>query len=437
MTAASPLRFAIVGAGMLGLTLAYRLRQAGHHVTVLEAAAEPGGQTGSWQLGPLTWDRYYHVIAQDDAHLLALLSELGLRDRLRWSPTKTGFYAEGRLYSLSSIAEFLRFPVIGLMDKCRLGLTLLRAASLKDLTRYEGETSLRWLTRWSGANTTRKIWSPLLQSKFGARFSELSAAFIIRTIQRMFGARRGRGKQEVFGYVEGGYATILAALGAKLEALGVETLLSCPVRSVMRDGDTIAVTLPSGARHFDRVILTAAPPQVARLCPGLDEAEKQRLASVEYLGIACASLLLEEPISPYYITNILDRRVPFTGVIEMSALVDRAEFGGHSLVYLPRYHASGSPELAGSEDAPEAILTVLEQMYPRFNRATLRAFRMSHLPYVLPVPTAQLQEHPLPVRLSVPGVFMLGTGHITDGVLTVNKMMALAEASLAQCLADA
>lgn len=34
---------AIVGGGMLGLTLALRLRQQGHDVTVYEAAPEPGG----------------------------------------------------------------------------------------------------------------------------------------------------------------------------------------------------------------------------------------------------------------------------------------------------------------------------------------------------------------------------------------------------------
>jgi protoporphyrinogen oxidase len=42
------MRFAVIGAGMLGLTLAYRLRQAGHAVTVFESAAEPGGQTGTF-----------------------------------------------------------------------------------------------------------------------------------------------------------------------------------------------------------------------------------------------------------------------------------------------------------------------------------------------------------------------------------------------------
>ncbi|MBY0408441.1 MAG: FAD-dependent oxidoreductase [Rickettsiales bacterium] len=332
----SPLDCAVIGAGMLGLTLALRLSQQGHRVTLFEASPELGGQASTWQLGALTWDRHYHVIAQDDHHLIALLQELGIADKLVWRPTRTGFFAGGRLHSLSNVVEFIRFPVITLWQKFRLGLTLLRAKSIKDLRAFEGETSLRWLTRWSGVNVTEKLWSPLLQSKFGEQFSSLSAAFIISNIQRMFGARKGKTKQEVFGYVEGGYHTILSALHQKLVDAGVTLHLNTPVASIVQSGGSVTVTTAKGPQNFDRAAITAAAPLVAHLCPGLTDEEKARFAGIEYLGIVCASLLTEKPLSPYYITNILDRWVPFTGIIEMSALVEKKEFAEHSLVYLPR-----------------------------------------------------------------------------------------------------
>jgi len=49
---------------------------------------------------------------------------------------------------------------------------------------------------------------------------------------------------------------------------------------------------------------------------------------VEYLGVLCASLVLKRPLSGYYVTNITDSWAPFTAVIEMTALVDPAQFGG-------------------------------------------------------------------------------------------------------------
>lgn len=435
----APLKFGIIGAGMLGLTLAYRLRKSGHDVTILDAAPEIGGQTSTWQLGPLTWDRHYHVISQDDSHLLALCAELGLEDKVRWSPTRTGFFARGKLYSLSNIIEFIKFPVISFWDKGRLALTLLRAASLKDLKPYENETSIRWLTRWSGKNTCEKLWSPLLQSKFGAQFSDLSASFIISNIQRMFGARKGRSKQEVFGYVQGGYETILSALQRELTRMGVDIRLSTPAGTVTQEANSVTIALPDDTTlTCDRAIITAAPPLLPDLCPQLSPEEKKRLAEVEYLGIICTSLLLDQPISSYYITNILDRWVPFTGIIEMSALVDKAEFAGHSLVYLPRYVPSGAAELIMAETGHETrTLEVLEKMYPAFSRSHVRSFKVSRVKYIVPVPTAHLQQNPLPVKTSLPGIYTLNTGHITDGVLTVNKVMALAEQHLPEVLAPA
>ena len=40
--------------------------------------------------GAFTWDRFYHVILPQDAHLLSLLGELGLEPDLRWKTTGTG-----------------------------------------------------------------------------------------------------------------------------------------------------------------------------------------------------------------------------------------------------------------------------------------------------------------------------------------------------------
>src|SRR5438270_208411 len=70
--------------------------------------------------------------------------------------------------------------------------------------------------------------------------------------------------------------------------------------------------------QFDRVVVTAAAPIAAKLCAGLDERERAALEAVTYQGIVCVSLLLEQPLAPYYLTYITDRSCPFTAVIEMS-----------------------------------------------------------------------------------------------------------------------
>src|SRR4029077_8868090 len=106
--------FGIVGGGLLGLTLALRLRSHGYRVTLLEAADHVGGLADAWQLGDVTWDRHYHVTLLSDMHLRGLLRELGLDEQMRWVQTRTGFLVDGRLHSLSNVWEFLRFPPLGM-----------------------------------------------------------------------------------------------------------------------------------------------------------------------------------------------------------------------------------------------------------------------------------------------------------------------------------
>ena len=140
--------WAVVGGGILGMTVAHRLARAGRAVTLFEAESEPGGLTASGDLGGVTWDRFYHVILLSDRHTRGLLAELGLDDAIEWVTTRTGLFAEGRLRSVSTPLELLRMPVLSPIDKMRLGATVLAASRMTDWRALEREHVEDWLVRW-------------------------------------------------------------------------------------------------------------------------------------------------------------------------------------------------------------------------------------------------------------------------------------------------
>lgn len=420
----------IVGGGFLGLTLAWRLRAEGHEVTVIEAAAEPGGLAAPAELGGFTWDRFYHVILLSDSNLRGLLEELGLADRLRYGTTRTGFYTDGILYSLSTSLEFLRFPPLTLVDKGRLAATILHASRIADGRPLESVPVTEWLTRWSGTRTFERIWLPLLKSKLGENYRLASASFIWAIIARMYAARRSGLKQEKFGYVEGGYAVVLQRFRERLAAAGVRVATGRAVQRVEPAPEGgVAVTLDGGgALRFDDAILTVPCGRVATLCPGLTADERARLTGVTYQGIACASVLLSQPLAPYYVTNITESWVPFTAVIEMTALVDRAAFGGNALVYLPRYLTQEDPFWQRSDaEIRELFLDALARMYPAFRREQVLAFNVSRVREVLAVSTLDYSaRHLPPVATSLPGIHVVNSAQIANGTLNLNETIGLA-----------
>jgi len=428
-------RVAVVGGGILGMTLALRLQRSGCRVTILEAAPEIGGLVGSHRLGGFTWDRYYHVILQSDRHLHALLQELGLSESLRWGTTRTGFYTDGELHSMSDSVEFLRFPALNLVDKLRLAATILYASRIRNWQPLEQIPVVDWLRRLSGRRTLEKIWLPLLKTKLGENYRITSASFIWATIARMYAARRSGMKQEMFGYVEGGYATILSRFREELEARGIEVRCGHPVEAVHDNGQDVDIRIKGGETlTFDRAVMTVSCPRIQQVCPQLTEAERERLGKVVYMGIACASMLLKKPLAQYYITNITESWVPFTAVIEMTALVNRKNFGGNALVYLPRYLTQDDPFWTLPEaEIKDQFLGALERMYPEFKRDDVLAFQVSRVRDMMALTTLDYTAQARPaVETSMPNVFVVNSAQIANGTLNVNETVAVANEGAAR-----
>ncbi len=472
---------AIVGSGFLGMTLAMRYADAGAKVTLFESAAEIGGLASVWDIGDIVWDKHYHVVLASDRHTRNIIEEIGLGDEFRWVETKTGFYTDGELLSMSDTMEFLKFKPLDIISKLRLGATIFYASKVKNWKRLEKITVEKWLTKLSGKKTFEKMWKPLLKAKLGEAYKETAASFIWATIQRMYSARNSGMKREMFGYVRGGYARVLERFGKVLVEKGVEIRLNSRVDKIERlESGKVLVKPLATRRHkdtkptivsqktkyakyqaaavaapgfsagfmtepnlakptvrqfprgdssevFDRVILTCPSNVAAKMLPQLDKAERQDLESISYQGIVCASVLMKCSLSNYYVTNITDD-TPFTGIIEMSAIVDKKEFNRNALIYLPRYVAPDDELFDKTDDEIERyFLGALEKMYPNFRKKDVVAFKISRVRQVFPIPTVRYSEGLSDMKSSVDGVYIVNSSHIVNGTLNINETVALAE----------
>ena len=327
------------------------------------------------------------------------------------------------------------FPPLGPIDKLRLAATILRASRADPAGELAHIPVGTWLRKWSGRKTYERIWLPLLKAKLGDAHERVAASFIRATVARLYAARRSGIDRERFGYVRGGYAVVLARFAELLAQRGVSVRTRTPVRSVApAPNGALCVTTADASFAYDRVIVTTPAPLAARLCPTLSEPELARLRGVEYQGIVCASLLLTRALSPYYCTNICDP-VPFSAVIEMTALVDPAAFGGRHLVYLPRYCRADDELQRLDDDAVRArFVGGLRGMYPDLRDEEILAFGVSRVPHVFPLPTLGYVDCIPAVRTSVDGLFVVNAAQIVDGTLNVNETVGLADEAAPEIL---
>lgn len=429
----------IVGGGIMGMTIAHKLAQLGYKVTLFEGAPELGGLVSSWKLGEIEWDKFYHVILLSDFKTRGILNELGLEKEIKWVETKTGFYIKGELFSMSDSIEFLRFPTLNLIDKFRLAITILLASRIKDWKRLEKIPVTSWLRKWSGKNTFEKVWLPLLRAKLGDSYQRTSAAFIWATIQRLYGARRSGLKKEMFGYVPGGYKRIVSEFKKKLIDEGViiktdHRAIEISTQSEGKPGITFANNYTA---CFDNIIVTLPSELSSKICKGISVAEANKLNEVEYLGVICVAVLLDTSVSPFYVTNITDDRIPFTGIIEMSALVDKTQFGGYSLIYLPKYVSPNDPLFESTdEEVISYYVSNFIKMYPGLKEENFKFKGVARAKHVITVSALGYSDKLPGINTSIPGVYIINAAHILDGTVNVNDTIKVAEAKLKEVLQD-
>ena len=212
---------AIVGGGIMGVTLGYFLAKAGVPVTIYEGSPTLGGLAGPITLPDgVDVDRFYHAILSSDEHLMTLCAELGISDRLRFKPTGTLVYSGGRLVSMNGIVDFLKFPPLRFVDRIRLGLTVVAANRVKDWHDLEHVPMRDWLVKHGGAEVYRRFWGPMLQAKFDGAVGDTPATWMWSRLVRTRATRKGVNQKEESGHLIGGYRTLLEAMAGRIRELG-------------------------------------------------------------------------------------------------------------------------------------------------------------------------------------------------------------------------
>jgi protoporphyrinogen oxidase len=400
-------RVCILGAGLAGLSAAYRLGRRGYEVVVLEAAPEVGGLASSYEIDGTPVERYYHFICRGDSDLVELVHELGIGDRLHWRSSRTSFLHDGVLYGFGSPIDLLHFSPVPLGQRLRFGLNVIRSRYRRTWQQLDGVSASSWLKQQIGERAYQVIWDPLLRIKFGDDHHSVSAAWIWHRIHRIARSRKTPWGKEKLGYLERGSSTVIDALIERLDAMpSVSHRRSSPVERIhLRDGRAVAVSVAGDEQPLecDAVVSTVALAMLPRIVPELDADYLRRVSSIEYLGVVCCLLVLRRPLTNSFWVNINDRRIPFNGVIEYTNLNPVPGLGGRSVAYVPHYLRTSHERFGYDDDRLRAeVVAGLELVNPDFDESWIERFLVSRSAHAQAICTVGFSElvpaHETPAR---------------------------------------
>jgi protoporphyrinogen oxidase len=382
----------------------------------------------------LRWDRFYHVILSTDEKLLDFISHIGLSLDVQFRETKTGFYTNGQLYSMSSTMEFLRFKPLSLWNKFRLGVGIIYASKINDSSRLEKMYAKTWLIRVFGRRIYEELWEPLLRSKLGSAASMASGSFIWAIIKRYYGTRHKSSKKELMGCVRGGYYSILNSVQSRLLERGVKVLLNHDVEKMEQlDSGRLRIYCNNGKIiDFDRIISTVPNPQIIRLWQDMPGDLKSQLQKVSYLSLICVTLVLKKSLCPFYVTNITDDGFPFTGVIEATNVVPPEILKDKGLIYLPRYMPPDDPFLRKSDsEVVDIFFKALCRIFPNLSEDDVIAKRVHRKTHVQPIQEVDYSKNIPSMKTSLENFFIANTTMILNSTLNNNQVIHLSRKAAA------
>jgi len=314
------MKIAVIGGGLTGLVAAYRLVQD-HEVDLFEKMPFLGGCLSSYNINNYSIERYYHHCFSGDFSLFALITEMGLIDKLEWKTGTTGYYAGNRIYRLNTPLEILLYPELSLMDKVKLARLMFKAKKT-DLKTLDDIPAEQYIKKNLGENIYSSFFEPLLKSKFGERRKEISAAWLFGRIA----IRSNRGVSgEHLGYLNGGFYQLIDALEKTITLNGGVILKQTPVSSVSRKNGS----WEANGNRYDTIISTIPPQELERM-------GGPALPHVPYQGAACMTLALERQVTEgIYWLNMKDA-APYGAVVAHTNFIPIERYGEH-IVYLASY----------------------------------------------------------------------------------------------------
>ncbi|RZA36204.1 MAG: NAD(P)/FAD-dependent oxidoreductase [Lysobacteraceae bacterium] len=402
-------RYAVIGSGPMGLAAANTLLDLGHQVDVYERDDRLGGMSASFDFDGLQVERYYHFICKTDHPLFALLERYGLGDRLHWVDTRMGYYFNGGLHPWGTPWALLKFPHLGLLDKFRYALHVMRTKAIDDWDALDKANAADWIRRWVGERAYEVLWRRAFELKFFEYADTLSASWIGTRIKRIALSRRNL-LHESLGYLEGGSDTLLEAMALDLRSRGGNLLLGQGVEEVVcADGRVAGIRTAQGTLDYDGVASTAPLPYVPRMVPSLPQAFVERINAIHNIPVACVILKLAHPISENFWLNISDPGIGIPGVIEFSNLNPCA---GQHVLYAPFYMPKTHPKwTAGNPQLIEEVIGYLARLNPAFQPDWVLAATCHRYEFAQTICPPGFQDTLPPMRTPVEGLWMADTAY--------------------------
>lgn len=330
------MKIAIIGAGYTGLSAAKKLLESGQDVTIYEKQDFVGGMTKTIQLGESKIEKHYRHIFKSDNYVIELLKEFNVIDKLKWPETHMGYYINNKIYAFGTPYTLLNFKPFTMKEKILFGISIIKIKTIRDYKKLEEITAEDWLIKNCGQNIYKKVWEPLLLTKFGSKKNKVAMSWLWGKINLRSSSSTLKG--EKLGYLDGSFQELTNRFEDYLTKKNCTIKLEQPVIKIEKNAKKWVVITKTEKEEYDAVISTLAYPITEEIFNNyLSNETKKMLSNVKYTAARTLFLVSKEKFSNFYWINIGKDSIPFGGIIEHTNMIDKSIYDNKNIIYISNY----------------------------------------------------------------------------------------------------
>lgn len=411
------MKIGIIGGGITGLVAAYRLSQQGQKVSIFEKNPVLGGMAQSFEVTPGSFlEIFYHHLFAGDTEAISLINELNVGPKLQWLESRMGVFLNNTIFPFGTPFDLLKFTPLSLLNRLRLGLVTWYLTQTNNWQALENTTAASWLARRIGTTTFRVFWKPLLQSKFGDAWDQVSMAWFWGKIHLRGKNRPSVLQREKLGYLDGSLKLLIDALEKSIREKGGSFLLATQVVKISKDihSGKFKIFVEEGNEYeFDQVIATIPSPLFNEITPSLDADYSNLLQKTRYSAVVCLIVVLKKNLTTTYWLNIPQAEFPFVGLIEHTNFISHQNYGGYHILYITRYL---EPQHEMYELPPGLLLKryipYLQKINPHFQEEWIQQYFVFKNLHAQPIIGIQYSQQIPPMQTPIQGLYLANTSQI-------------------------
>ncbi len=410
-----PLDIGIIGGGITGLSAAFDLLNAGHKVTIYEASDKTGGLAAGFQDENWEWplEHFYHHLFTSDRHIIGLVKELGMEDKLFFPRPVTSVIYDGQIVPFDSPLRWITFPGFNLLDVARFGLVSAFLRFSNPWKKLEQETADTWLRRYYGEKIYTTTWRPLLIGKFGPYYKQVNMAWMWARLK----VRSPR-----LGYFEGGFQAFVDTLTAAVKTRGGTVKLNCPVQKIEpQENGRLRIQVNGHSISHDRCLATTSPALLQKLAPTMPGDYLGQLSKLKSMGAVVIVLALKQSLMdktywlnlPAETPDKAQSDFPFLALVEQTNYIDKKHYGGDHIIYCGDYVTPDHRYFdMDKEELVKHFASYLHKFNSGFKQDWIRKSWLFKAKYAQPVPALNHSKNIPAIQTPISNLFFASMSQV-------------------------